>query len=324
LFAAATPAQELDRVLHFTATKSSRGFEEIATVIQVITNIPKVPVDASEQSLALHGTAEQVTLAEWLFTNLDKSTDVPPSGAKHEYRMSNTADDVVRLFFLKNPEIPTGVQEIATAVRSLVDVRQMLTYNELRAVAVRGTEEQIRAVEFVFNAMDKPAIQPGQNLQCFASPEYHMRDPPFNTVRVFYLPNTKTVRDFQEVVTLVRSISYLRYAFTYNAADAVAVRGTDDQMAVAKWLFENLDAALATAYGINDEHRVSPSTDEFIRVIYPTHPTTPERIQQTAIQIRTKAGIRNLFAHNATRAIVVRDTAENLALAARLIQEQDK
>jgi hypothetical protein len=324
LFAAATPAQEADRVLHFSATKSPNGIEAIATVIQVTTNIPKVAVDASEQSLALRGTAEQVALAEWLFTNLDKPTNVPPSGAKHEYRMSDSADDMVRLFYLKNPEIPTGVQEIATAVRSLVDVRQMFTYNELRAVAVRGTEEQIRAVEFVFNAMDKPAIQRGQNLQCSASPEFHMREPPFNTVRVFYLPNTKTVRDFQEVVTLVRSISYLRYAFTYNAADAVAVRGTDDQLALAKSLFENLDAASATASGINDEYRVSAGTDEFVRIFYLTHATTPERLQETANRVRSKTGIRNLFTYNAPHAIVLRDTTENLALAARLIQEQDK
>lgn len=325
LFAAATPAQEADRVLHFTATNSPQDFEEIATVIQATTNIPKVPVDTSEQSLTLHGTAEQVALAEWLFTNLDKPTNVPPSAAKQEYRLSDSADDVVRLFYLKNPEIPRGVQEVATAVRSLVNVRRMFTYNDLRAVAVRGTEEQIRAVEFLFTAMDKPAIQPGQKLQSSASPEFRMTGPPFNTVRVFYIPNTKTIRNFQEVATLVRSIMDVRYLFTYNAARAVAVRGTDDQIALTKWLFENLDAASATAtHSGVDEYRLSPTTDDFVRVIYLTHPGTPERLQETASQVRTKASIRRLFTYTAPNAIVVRDTTEKLALASRLIQEQDK
>jgi hypothetical protein len=324
LFAAATPAQEADRLLHFTATKSPDDLQEIATVIQATSNIPKAVVDTSEQSLALHGTAEQVALSEWLFTNLDKPTNVPPSGAKHEFRVSDGADDVVRVFYLTNPEIPWGVQEISTAVRSLVNVRQMFTYNDLRAIVVRGTSEQVRTVEFLFAAMDRPAVQPGQNLQSSASPEFRMSEPPFNTVRVFYLPNTKTIRDFQEVVTLVRSISYLRYAFTYNAARAVPVRGTEDQMALAKSLFENLDAASATASGINDEYRVSPGTDEFVRVTYLTHATTPERLQETATRIRSKTGIRNLFTYNAPHAIVIRDTTEKLALAARLIQEQDK
>jgi hypothetical protein len=316
LFAAVTPAQEADRVLHFTATKSVEDLQEIATVIQATSNIPKAVVDTSEQSLALHGTAEQVALAEWLFTNLDKPTNVPPSGAKHEFRVSDGADDVVRVFYLTNPEIPWGVQEISTAVRSLVNVRQMFTYNDLRAIVVRGTSEQVRTVEFLFNEMDRPGVPQTAS----ASPEFRMSEPPFNTVRVFYLPNTKTIRDFQEVVTLVRSITYLRYAFTYNAARAVPVRGTDEQLALTKWLFENLDAA---SHSGASEYRLS-ATDEFVRVFYLTHATTAERLQETATQIRSKTGIRNLFTYTVPGAIVVRDTAEKLALASRLIQEQDK
>lgn len=259
-----------------------------------------------------------------MFTNLDKP-NAPTSGAKHEYRVSDNADDVVRLFYLTNPEIPRGVQEVATAVRSLVDARQVFAYNDLSAVAVRGTEEEIRTGEFLFNAMDRPAVQPGSNLQSSASPEFRMNQQPENLVRVFYLPNTKTIRDFQEVATLVRSIMDVRRLFTYNAARAIAVRGTDDQMAVTKWLFANLDAASATAsHSGAVEYRLSPTTDDFVRVIYLTHGTTPERLQETATQVRTRAGIRRLFTYSVPSAIVVRDTTEKLALAGRLIQEQDK
>ena len=205
LFAAVTQAQEADRVLHFSTMKSSYNLEEIATVIRAISAIPKIGIDTSEQSLSLHGTAEQVALCEWLFTNLDKP-NAPPSAAKHEYRVSDSADDVVRLFFLTNPEIPRGVREVATVVRSLVNARQLFVYDDLGAVAVRGTEEEIRTVEFLLNEMDKPAVHAGPNLRSSASPEFRMNQQPENLVRVFYLPNTKTVRDFQEVATLVRSI----------------------------------------------------------------------------------------------------------------------
>lgn len=324
LFAAAAPAQEADRVLHFTATQPPYNLQQIATVIRAISNIPQIAIDTSEQSISLHGTASQVALCEWLFTNLDKP-NAPASAVKHEYRVSDSADDVVRLFFLTNPEIPGGVQEMATAVRSLVNVRQLFVYEDLRAVAVRGTEEEIRTVEFLFDEMDKPAIPPGQKLQSSTSPEFRMNQQPENFVRVFYLPNTKTIRDFQEVATLVRSIMDVRRLFTYNAARAIAARGTEDQMVVTKWLFENLDAASATAShsGVN-ECRLSPTTDDIVRVIYLTHATTAERLQETATQVRTKANIRRLFTYNTPRAIVVRDTSEKLALATRLIQEQDK
>jgi hypothetical protein len=113
LFASAALAQSTDRLLHFTATASAQDFQEIATVIQATTDITQAKVDATEKSLSLHGTAGQIALAEWLFTNLDKpiSIRLDQKGAKHEYRVSDSADDVVRLFYLTNPEVPRGVQE---------------------------------------------------------------------------------------------------------------------------------------------------------------------------------------------------------------------
>jgi hypothetical protein len=145
-------------VLHFTATNSAEDFQEIAGVMHYITDIPHPGVDAKEKSLSLQGTPGQVALAEWLFINLDKPTNVSPDAAKHEYRASDSADDVVRLFYLTNPEVPKGMQEIVTAVRSLANIRQVSTYDDLRAVVVRGTSEQINLAEFLFAQMDKPGV----------------------------------------------------------------------------------------------------------------------------------------------------------------------
>src|SRR5271170_7617899 len=131
LFASSGVAQQIDRMLHFTATSSVQDFQEIATVIRSITDIPQSSIDNTEKSLSLRGTAGQVALAEWLFTNLDKPVVPGPqaqNGAKHEYRVSDSADDVVRLFYLANPETPASVQEIATAVRCLGDIRRMFAY----------------------------------------------------------------------------------------------------------------------------------------------------------------------------------------------------
>ncbi len=236
---------------------------------------------------------------------------------------------MVRLFYLTNPDVPRGIQEIATAVRSLANIRQMFTYNDLRAVVVRGTSDEARVAEFLFAEMDKPAVvqAPSQKLQSSASPEFRMNEPPLNIVRVFYIPNTKTVQDFQEVVTLVRSITDLRYAFTYNAPRAVPVRGTDDQIALAKWLFANLDAAsIPEAHPDPSalEYRLSPTSDDFVKVFYLVPASTPERLQATATQVRQKLLIRRLFTYTAPSAVVIRDTAQKIAQADRLIQEQNK
>jgi type II secretory pathway component GspD/PulD (secretin) len=323
LSAGSALAQPTDRLLHFTATASAQDFQEIATVIQATTDITQASVDATEKSLSLHGTTSQIALAEWLFTNLDKPTSIrlDPQGAKHEYRVSDSADDVVRLFYLTNPAIPNGVQEMATAVRSLANIRQMFTYNDLRAVVVRGTSDQINAAEFLFAEMDKPA----QQLQSAPSSEFRMNEPPFNLVRVFYLPNTKTIRDFQEVATLVRSTADLRYLFTYNAARAVAIRGTGDQIALAKWLLEDLGKASipesAKDYATH-EYRLSPTSDDFVRVFYLPHATTPDHLLETAAEVRQKLIIRRAFTYSVPNALVIRDTAQKISQAEKLIQQQ--
>jgi type II secretory pathway component GspD/PulD (secretin) len=324
LLAGSGLAQQTSRLLHFTATSSAQNFEEIGRVIQLTTGITQANVDATEKSLSLHGTAGQIALAEWLFTNLDKPTSIrlDQKGAKHEYRVSDSADDVVRLFYLTNPEVPYGVQEIVTAVRSLTSIWKTFTYNDLRAVVVRGTSDQITAAEFLFAELDKPAEQ----IQTAPSSEFRMNEPPDNLVRVFYLPNTKTVRDFQEVATLVRSTVDSRL-FTYNPSRAVLARGTDGQVALAEWLCENLDKASIPESAHDSgthEYRVSPTSDDVVRVFYLPHATTTQRLQETATEVRQKLVIRRAFTYNTPNALVVRDTAQKIAQAEKLIQQQDK
>jgi type II secretory pathway component GspD/PulD (secretin) len=222
---------------------------------------------------------------------------------------------VVRLFYLTNPEAPTGVTGIATAVRARSGIRQMFTYNELRAVVVRGTSEQINLAEFLFDQMDKPGV-PGSG----ASADFRMNSDTDRLARVFYLPNTKTVQDFQQLVTTVRTVAQLRYAFTYNTARAVAVRGTDEQVALAKWLFVDLDAA-KTADSAVHQYQLPSSSDEFVRVFYLTQATAS--LHETAVQIQSKTHDAWVCTHNAPNAIVIRGTTGQIAEAAELIRQQD-
>jgi type II secretory pathway component GspD/PulD (secretin) len=315
LAASSALAQQTDRVLHFAATTATKDLQEIATVICAITDIPQTSVDSQEKALPLHGTAGQIALAEWLLINLDKPAAVSPDAAKHEYRVSDSSDDMVRVFYLTNPEIPTGVQEIAIVVRSLAGVRQMFTYNDLRAVVVRGTSEQINLAEFLFAQMDKPGIPENG-----ASAEFRMG--PDSLARVFYLPKTKTDQDFQVAVTVVRTIAQLRYAFSYSAARAVAMRGTDEQVALAKWLFEDLDGAKSPDSGVH-QYQLLSSSDEFVRVFYRAHDATSQRLGETLHQIESKTQGASWGVYTPTNAIVIRGTAQQIAGAAELIQQQD-
>src|SRR5947208_4402594 len=60
-------------------------------------------------------------------------------------------------------------------------------------------------------------------------------------VKVFYIKNATTVQELQEISTTVRSVTEIRRAFTYNAQNAILMRGTVDQMALAEKLILDLD-----------------------------------------------------------------------------------
>ncbi len=64
-------------------------------------------------------------------------------------------------------------------------------------------------------------------------------------VQVFYLKNVTKVQELQEIATAVRSVTDIRRLFTYNSQNAILVRGTKDQVALAEKLIHDLDKPLA-------------------------------------------------------------------------------
>jgi general secretion pathway protein D len=67
------------------------------------------------------------------------------------------------------------------------------------------------------------------------------RDYEDEVVKVFYVTNTSTVQEFQEIATAIRTLADIRRVFTYNAQKALIVRGTVDQVALTEKLIHDLD-----------------------------------------------------------------------------------
>lgn len=68
-------------------------------------------------------------------------------------------DHVVKVFYLKNPTTVQELQEIFTAVRTVVDIRRAFTYNSQNAILVRGTADQVAMAEKLFHDLDKPKAE---------------------------------------------------------------------------------------------------------------------------------------------------------------------
>lgn len=320
------PQATQERVFPFVHTQTTQNAEEIATAMKVIADMSQVQVTSGKapESLTVRGTAEQIALAEWLFIGLDQPVIPQPDLATRDYRLSGTGENVVRLYYVNRATTVQSFQEVATAVRTVVEIRRIVTNNAQRAVAMRGTAEQMAMAEWLFNQMDKPANEPVQHS---ASREYVIQDPRDEGVtRVFFVANAATVQDFQEVATLMRTIAEIRRVFTYNGPRAIAVRGTAEQMAMVEWLFNELDkpSALTATQAGQAEYRVSGSRDDLVRVLYLPNTRTKEDFQKAAVQIRAATSIPKVFTYNTPRALALRGTVNQIRSAERMAKDLDK
>ncbi len=299
-----TPAdQNLNRVFHFTHGETGLEIQEIATLLGGIAAVRQTSSDAAQRTLEVRGTAGRIALAEWLCGELDNPTH-------GEYRVPGGEDDVVQVFYLPYAPTMQTFQEVATMVRSIAEIRQMFTINEPRALAVRGTSSQVALAAWLFGEMDKPT----------APFEYRMPGGgDDDVVRVFHLPHTPTIQDFQQIAILVRSTAEIRRVFTYNESRALAARGSAAQMALAEWLFNELDNPT-----LPHEYPIPGKADEQVRVFYLAHAGTPKALQEIAAQIRSTANMRWVFPYDRQRAIAVRADTNRIALAEKLVQESDK
>ena len=64
-------------------------------------------------------------------------------------------EEVVRTFYLTNTATPQEIQEVATAIRGLTDIRHIFPVNSMNALIVRGPADKIALAEKVINDIDK-------------------------------------------------------------------------------------------------------------------------------------------------------------------------
>ena len=312
--------QDTQRVFHLQHIVTEPELNDFTTLVRTIADIPQVAVDSTQKTLSVHGTASQIAIAEFLFTELDRQT--VPDSVSQEFRVSNSTDDIVRLFFVPNAGTVQSFQEIATTVRTIAEIRRLFTYNTSKVMAVRGTADQIAVAAFLVRELDQPA-----DAKRADSRQYQMVDPANHgetAVRVFYLPYTSTVQQFQEVATTVRTIGEVRRIFTYNAPRALIVRGTPDQIALTGWMVGELGkpvtpgtASTTYQYASNDRNG-----ENLVRLFYIKDVLTIQAFQQLATQLRTTTQMRRVFTYNESKAIAVRGNEAQLALAEQMLQDR--
>lgn len=228
------PAPEnIDRVFTFRNTEGEQQLQEITTVMRSIVDMRQITLDPAKRTLAVKGNAAQIALTEWLMAELDR-VSVRESSV-HRYAMANTTEGAVRVFHVAHTDTVQSLQEMATMVRAVGEVRRLFTYNAPRVIVMRDTEERMALMEWLLHEADRSVAPDGP------APEYRMAEMPEGVVRVYWLKHADTVQRLQQIAVKVRSSSRVRRLFTYNATRLLTVRGTEDQMKLVTDLVAELD-----------------------------------------------------------------------------------
>ncbi len=306
-FVASLAFGQNSRVFQLAQT-DGQGMKEIAAVLRGIGDIQQIAVDEVKKTVSVDGTPGQMALAGWLLQQLDG----PASPQPVEYRPQTGGDDVVRVFYANHASTPQALQDMATAVRSMADIRRLFVESARRAVVVRATGEQVALAAWIVDQLNQPA-----NTAAPGPQEYRLASG--DVARVFELAHIQTSRQLQELVTLVRSISDIQRLFIYSARRAITVRSTPERIDLASWLVSELDKPAAPQDRAGrHEYRFPSGPDNMVRVFY-LPPS--EDYQKMAAQVRRNAGIPRLFVYSAFGALAARGTAGQIATAERALEE---
>ena len=222
------PAEQ-DRVLRLTHFGIPQDLSEIAMLIRTMAEIREISADPGQGAISLHTTPAKIDLAEWLLNELTQ----PPDEAKHEYRPARSSDDIVRVFFLKHAEQVRDLNEVAVMARTIGGIPKLFAYGPPRALAVRGTEEQIGLTEWLIGKLDLPASPHDAGIH-----EYSRLSGVDNVVRVFYLPDSTPIPRLNEISVQIRRAAEIRKLFANPRARAIIVRGTASQIATAEQMLK--------------------------------------------------------------------------------------
>jgi type II secretory pathway component GspD/PulD (secretin) len=323
-FAQDTP--QTNKVLYFAHTVSPRGVQEVVNCLRSVTEMQRVTADSSGRSITVSGSASQMALGEWMFQNLDQPADARPASPA-QYTVDGSPLSAVRVFYLANSLLPQQMQEIINAVRAMAEVQRIAAFNDVHAVVARAQPNHIALAEWVVSQLDpssSPGAAPSQNPATFAYHADFIHDTAV-AARVFHLTNAKQPQELQQIVNSIRSATEIQRIAVFPRGAEIALRGTEDQAALAEWLIKRLDKpAGAQPSGAMEYQMPGNAATPLVEVYYLAHLDKAEDIQDLVRSIRVGAQLQRLTAYLPTRAIVVRGSGEQVAEATALVQERDK
>jgi hypothetical protein len=310
--------QNVSQVFHFTNTQAPIGMQEITNAVRTVGEIIYAAPDFNAKTLTVTGTPAQIAIAAWIFSTLDQPA--PANRATQEFLPAGTTNDVVRVMYLTHPQTQVSYQEIVNAVRTIPEITKVFPYSGQFAIVMRGTASQTAMAEWLFRQLDLTAgLQPPQSL---AAHQYTTPGVTNDQVQVLFRSHPWTIQSMQEIVNAVRVIPQLSRVFPYVAAGAISVRGQPATLALATWLFGQLDQS-APASGVAPAEYQMPGGADDVTQVFHLGSGNIATLPNVVTAVRA-ASPKPVFPVTSLNALVMRGTATQVAAADLLIRQMGK
>jgi type II secretory pathway component GspD/PulD (secretin) len=128
-------------VIYLSNISEPQAFQELVNAIRVIPQLTKVFPDTTKRAITIGGTADRVTLAQWLAAQLDKS--VPLSAAQVTPAQAAPSGESAEIFFMPGTVSEDSFKQTVTTVRGAIESKGTFPCISTRALVVRGTPQQL-------------------------------------------------------------------------------------------------------------------------------------------------------------------------------------
>ncbi len=319
--ATASAQQAGDRVtqvLSFSSADTPQTMQEITYAIRGIGELPQTSLQTVSRSLTIQATPVSQALASWLFQQLDAPQSAPPQGSQVDsYSGLSGSSDQLRIFRLAHPVGAQAFQELVNAIRVVPDMSKLFPSASKELIVVRGSGDQLAVAEWLVKQLDQPPPQPGERR---AEQQFHSALSQLPEVRLLYYAHVTTAPEQQPVVNALRVIPELTHVFPVSAQGAIAMSGTADRIALAEWLFGQVDlSGPAMTPKTSTLYELAPGSD-VAQVFFLPGSVMAASFQELVANVRTIAPSMRTFPNTLTCTLAVRGTPAQLAEAGQILK----
>jgi type II secretory pathway component GspD/PulD (secretin) len=223
------------RIFRIVHAGSPRELQEIVNVMRTTADMARLLPVNSSGSVVARGTADQITLAAWLVSQLDVAGPDPVARIQAS-QLPGVPESEVRVIHLAHTTSPSALAELVNTIRTIADINRVFRNNTAAALVVRGEPQTVAVAEWLAGQLDQPANQQGPSPH-----EQAVKGRTDSVARVFYLSHTQSLGGLQVLANTLRTNVKIQRIFACTQVSAVSLRGTAEQVSEAEKLIAQLD-----------------------------------------------------------------------------------